>query len=1032
MGVAAFAVSFAASLGTLLTGFLGRGWVVGVRLLARQGKLPALVAASLPRVVIVGDGGAGKSTILKQMLARTGGSGKVPVWVPLASLPTDRPLTPATLVDHLVRQAREVLGLDDVNDAFFRALVDEGRLTLGFDALDECGSLTRRQKVRGLIAEVAREWKRCQVFVTSRSDALRETPLPLVPADKLSIDEAAADRFFAFEPVPFSRDDVAPFLKAAFDDDGKLAQTLLLRTGIEALLETPLTLTLIGLVARSSKAGLPATRTPLFAQCLKTVCETWEDAKAAHDADGLDPQQRLDVLRRLGWEAQQVDGDLLGARAARRALTKVPAYAARAEVIVNGLARRNLLLRAESSELGEVQQIRFSHPQFREYLAGAHLAEQFALDDASASAQMAPHWFDIGWLEVLRFAIATVENDADLRDGLLRAISAADDPYRDLLHRPEFLVARLAARLPAADAEVIVQSVGALERAALYEPALRDEAARLLLGLAQHESARPVIRRFAQGDGMARAFPEESDSDDVRLESFGWRLRAIEALAQAGSRDEGLALLLARPTPGLQFVLEVCELRWRLGDREGALARWKACFDREGSERRRQISVSMDSAGEGAQFDAWLRQCLADGSATVSDTALARQRKIEADYTAVWSRLFETATKALNALGLDETFAPSPIADAVYAALDPETIGGNPNPAQRALVAVALRHPAFTWLVGGNVRELFPELQAEAIAQLKQYVLRSLASTPPVDRSRVGVAVRALCDEPNDGLAVPALRDLLGNLDTRTTWSHDIAASLARRGHALEALRDLEPILRLPEGTDDRHPDPLSRGRQEAWQLANTLDAPATRKLLDFMYRSGDPQAAAERLIAVWYASGVVAVARGWFAELAKEDEGRRFLQILTRHERDTSFSDEARHALYGSVFDDGNEESPAPWTLADHERAFEDALAHGFYFDKRDEKKAATVGKLLRLLGAIAVEEPATATRHADAWVQRSLLDESLAPDEKAQRLAAQLQGLAQRGLGTEQWVSPVAAFARTLAPNERVGLIKWLNATA
>jgi len=155
----------------LLSGVFDQLSVPLVRAAASQGQLPAAAAAGLPRVVIVGDGGAGKSTLLKQMLARAGSAGRVPVWVPLAGLAADGPLTTAVLVDHLVRQAHAALGLDDVNDAFFRALIDEGRLAIGFDALDECGSLARRQKVRGLIVEVAREWKRCQVFVTSRPDA---------------------------------------------------------------------------------------------------------------------------------------------------------------------------------------------------------------------------------------------------------------------------------------------------------------------------------------------------------------------------------------------------------------------------------------------------------------------------------------------------------------------------------------------------------------------------------------------------------------------------------------------------------------------------------------------------------------------------------------------------------------------------------------------------------------------------------------------------------------------------------------------
>ncbi len=1022
------------ALGRLLSGVVDHLTVPLVRGLASQGQLPALAAAGLSRVVIVGDGGAGKSTLLKQMLARAGSAGRVPVWVPLASLAADGPLTTTVLVDHLVHQARK-LGLDDVNDAFFRALVDEGRLTIGFDALDECGSLARRQKVRGLIVEVAREWKRCQVFVTSRPDALRETPLEYLKSTKPVGEESKPDEFYAFEPVPFGRDDIAPFLKAAFDDDGSLAQTLLVRTGIEALLETPLTLTLVGLVARTSKAGLPATRTPLFAQCLKTVCETWEDAKGALPSDGLDDEQRTDVLRRLGWEAQQVEGDQLGARAARRALGRVASLAPRAEAIVNGLARRNLLLRAETSEAGEVQLIRFSHPQFREYLAGAHLAEQFALDEAAAATLMASHWFDSGWLEVLRFAVATVEGDAELRDALLQAILASDDPYRDMLRRPEFLVARLSARLPAADAALITKVVEVLEQTALHEPALRDEAARLLLGLTQHAAARPAIRRFAEGDGIARAFPEEGrGSEHARLEYLRWRLRAIEALAQADGLDAARALLQQLATPQLQLVLEACELRLRLHDRDGALAIWKACFDAERPAVRPEIAASMDRAGEGMQFNTWLQSRLAQATAAASDIVLARQRKIAADYDAVWRRLFEQATQALPALGPEEIFAPTPVADAVYAALEPDAVSAGAQAAQRALLVAALRHPAFTWIVGGKVGELFADLQTAAVEQLLRYVLRSFepdAFSP--DHSRLSAAVGALCDAPDDALAVPALRELLRHFDPEERWSLRVAASLARRGHGSEGLEDLASTLRPPAaGVDDRHPDGQARHREVAWRLARELDWPGTRKLLDTMYRSGDPQTAAERLMGLWNVSGVWALARDWFGELAAEEEGRKFLQILTTHERDTGFTDHARHALHGGVFDDEFKEVPAKWTLASYEGAFESALRSGWFFDERDYKEDASVAKLLGLLSGIAAADPAVALRHADTWVQLTLQDASLAVDEKSDRLADQLQGLASRGMLAKHWVVPVAGFARTVAPADRVGLIEWLNASA
>lgn len=1028
----------ARSIGGILVGAIDRLAFPVVQSLAAQSQLPALVAAGFPRVVIVGDGGAGKSTILKQMLARAGSSGRVPVWVSLSSLPPDGQLTIATLVDHLVRQAHRDLRLREVNDAFFQSLVDEGRLTIGFDALDECGSLTRRQKVRGLIVEVAREWKRCQVFVTSRPDALRETPLPLIPPDRALNDKPGAEDFFAFEPVPFSRDDVATFLKVAFDDDGQLAQTLLMRTGIEALLETPLTLTLVGLVARTSKAGLPATRAPLFAQCLTTVCETWDDLKGAANADGLDPLQRLDVLRRLGWETQQAEGNVLGAREARRALAREAEYATqgRAEVIVNGLARRNLLLRAETADGSglEVQRIHFAHPQFREYLAGAHLAKQFSRDEKAAAAAMAPHWFDSGWLEVLRFTVATVENDAELRDALLAAIMRAEDPLRDLLHRPEFLIARLAARLPAADARLMTQVVETLERAASEEPALRDEAARSLLTLTKHPPAQPAIRRFAQGNGVAAAFPDDDgQSGYQRLDSFHWRLRAIEAHALAGSDAEARALLQALPTLNLQTVLEACELRTRLGDRAGALALWKEHFDRE-PHSRASIAASMDKANEGARFDTWLQQCLAAGVPTVGDAALGRQRNVAADYAAIWTRIFEDATMALPALGDEESFAPSSIADAVYAALETDPVGGQILPAQRALAAAALRHPAFTWFVGGKVRGRFPEIEAEAVDQLLRYVLQSLeTASAPRNPSRVRGAVHALCDEADDALAVPALLKLLGQFDPLERWGQAVAASLARRGQAAQGIEVLRPMLVLPASVSDRQPDDLSRRRDITWHIARQLDPAATLRLLDQMYRSGEPSEDAHRLMGIWNVSGVSGLARNWFAEVARDgDAGRLFLFTLTTNERDTGFTDEARHALNGGVFARDEEYPIPPRTLADHERAFESALKHGTYFDKWDREREVTVAHLLGLLAAIAELDPACALRHADAWVERSLKDEESASAAKAEWLAELLYGLARQGLSDARWIEPVAAFARSLAPAERVGLIEWLGANA
>jgi len=1002
-----------------------------------QGLVTAEVMARLTRVVIVGAGGAGKSTILKQVLARAAGAGSVPVWVSLAALPADGPLTVSTLIDHLVEQAQARLGLGAVNRAFFETLVNDGKLVIGFDALDECGSLARRQKVRSLIVEVAREWQRCRVFVTSRPEALRETPLPLIVADR----PPQHHEFLCLEPIPFAREDIAPFLRAAFEDGEALAQKLLGRTGIEALLDTPLTLTLVGLVARTSK-GLPATRTPLFARCLDTVCETWEDAKSALPAaDGLDRAQRVDVLRRLGWEAQRTGGDTLPARAARAALAGVADHAspARAKSVVDGLARRNLLLRAQTAGDGglDVQSIRFSHPQFREYLAGAHLADQFATDAQAAVALMGPHWFDTGWLDVLRFAVATLENEPALRDALLRAAHAAEDPYRDLLHRPDFLVARLLARLPAADAG-IAGAVGArLEQVAINEPALRDDAARALLALSQHPPALAPIERFARGDGAARAFSEDPDDgnpDLLRLEPLRWRLHAIEAFGAARRNAAALGLLAALRPAGLPTTLEICKSRVRLGDAGAARVELKRLFDGADEVDRARIAAAMDEVGEGGLFDAWLTALLDAETPTVKRAQLARERGLLPDTAPQWTRMFERATAELMTIDPDD-LAHQPSVEAwavVEAAIG--LVDGARLETGRALLQASLHHRLLVWRAGPHVLKVLRAHAAEAVTCLKDFVIKGLRLPFGMwlDGSSLVAAVQALCDEADDTLAVPALLELLPQFNSNQyNWPYGVVESLRRRGRADDAMAILQQAIQLPPSVDDRRQDRAAARRGVAWQLIARLDRARTHALLDASYRSGDPAIDARRLMHVWHASGIGHVARDWFEAIAAGDppdeRARAFLHTLTTHERDTAFTDFARHALYGGVFasdDDAPVRNEEPVTAATFEREFVAAL--------EGARVRANNQRIAQLLAASDPVVQESALRLADEWIRRALADDTLVPAKRAGELVDRLRLLSQSGLRDPRWRESAATLARALDPAQRHAIIEWLRENA
>lgn len=1047
--------AFMGSVLTLIFGGLGQRFD-----LTGRGLLGAEWLTQLPRVVIVAEGGAGKSTVLRQMLARAAGGGalRVPVWVSLARLPQGGALSVPRFITHLVAQARDELGLVDVTPAFFEALAQEGQLVIALDALDECGSLARRQQVRELIVELARQWPGCTLFVSSRPDALRDTPLPL-PLPEAGADLAAPDRFYPFGLAPFGPDDIVPFMASAFDDGARLGQDIAHRTGIEALIRTPLTLTLVGLVARSNK-GLPANRTQLFARCLDTVCETWEDTKGAA-ADGLLPAQRLDVLRWLGWTAQRAGGDELDAPTALAAIGQSDdaPNLGRARTVLDGLARRNLLLRAETGPgtATAVRSLRFAHPQFREYLAGAHLAEHFMRDAGSVVPAMAPHWLDTTWLDVLRFATATLDDQPSGRDAFLRAVLDAPDPWRDLLHRPEFLAVRLLARLRQADAAIVADVVDTLAHAALHEPALRHDAAQALLDLGHHPAATPVLERLARGEGVAQAFEAVDADDDNRNERWHWRLGAVAALGTLPDRPvTALRALEGLPARGAAAQREWWATRHRIGDTAAALAGLEQLFvTRDDDHDAVALAATLDELQAGAHVDRWLVQALAaDPAPGVRLAQLGLERGVLPAQSPQWPALFERAAALLAQNDPAEDGAPPFVSEACYLAL------GQPAllalPAAQALLIEALRHRSLVWYVGPHLLDAWPALAAPAVAAMGEYVVDT---SDPVLRSRamgsrLRIVIGALCRLGYDTLAVPVLQRLVERLPVSPYDWQDVARSLLQRGVHEPVHTRLRQRIALPAGVDDRHPDDASQPRAQTWWLAWQLDAGTTRAWLEATFRSSaDPVADARHLMTIWRASGIERVAGAWFALIADEAKadaaagrlpddtpGWRFLHTLTTCEHDTAYSDLARHVLYGSVFDDQPEPRPPPPTLAQLQRRFTQALERDRV--QREGRDTRDVGRHLdiddvrglgQMLGQIAkLADVATALALADTWLHDALADAAEPLEARADRLFERLQAIGPTGLRAPQWRDLVADLTREIEPAQRVDLIGWLRANA
>ena len=400
--------------------------------------------------------------------------------------------------------------------------------------------------------------------------------------------------------------------------------------------------------------------------------------------------------------------------------------------------------------------------------------------------------------------------------------------------------------------------------------------------------------------------------------------------------------------------------------------------------------------------------------------------------------MFERATAALAELPADLDGAPETVANAVYAVFE-VVPSAQTSPAGRGLIEAGLRHRAMLWFVAPAVLKALPELAAEAVQRLKDYAIdaQRLPFPQRPDGSRVNVAVAALCAYTDDALVVPALLELLRACDPYEGRISQVVDSLRSRGQTRAAFDVLLPLLQMSAETGPKRGSlsqdlDVERFREGRWLLASRLDRTRVHAELESRFRGGEPRDDARRLMRVWDASGIGRVARDWLESIGTDKGDQRaqqFLKTLVTHERDTDFTDFARQALGGHVFDDEPEPPREPWTRDDYEKAFDWALKSGRYVDERDNEETATPHDLAWMLSSIASSDPASALARAERWIERQMTADGTSAD-RGEGLADALLALSSRGLRDARWCDLAAGVARALPPGERSDLLTWLRA--
>ncbi|MER7839730.1 NACHT domain-containing protein [Streptomyces sp. NPDC096040] len=411
--------------------------------------LQVLDEENAPKTVILGDPGAGKSTLAKYLAlslaaprprgsSRKGLKNRVGVIVELRQY-ADAQWIHRTFEEFLAH--RQIQAGLSVPPAILQNLLRTGRAVVVFDGLDEVFDPKLRQATSEQIAGFAARWPSARVVVTSR----------LIGYKRHVLDGAG---FAHYMLQDLNRDQIATFTRRWYSlsspGDAELASQLAERLQnavrdsrpVRELSGNPLLLTILAIVGR--RQPLPKDRLGVYRQAVTVLTAQW-DQQAKHlqadlpqaIKDVLDGLDRGEVLMMLARAMQDGAAGIAGNHIHGQDLEKLlcshlqdyglPPAPARngARALLSQLRERNFILARYGGEV-----YGFVHRAFLEHLAAADIHTRYTRARAWTPQELlddviVPHASDPAWHEVLLLLISQLE-PVDAADAIDRLISAHD------------------------------------------------------------------------------------------------------------------------------------------------------------------------------------------------------------------------------------------------------------------------------------------------------------------------------------------------------------------------------------------------------------------------------------------------------------------------------------------------------------------------------------------------------------------------------------------------------------------------------
>ncbi len=399
-----------------------------------QKRVPALELLAKPgasKLVLLGDAGAGKSSLTRYILLRLLDppnhaadlhddwrrplADAWPVLVELRDLVAREAEERSTDLISYTAHVGETQGFGFDRSALVAQLRDRPSLII-VDGLDEIFSVTRRRAMVEEIVGLETRFPKARVIVTSRIAGFDAKPFESAGFTIATLDDLDERQIETFAQSWFGLAFPAEPEKAerARRD---LLDTLERRPQLAVIAGNPLILTIMAVIARHKR--LARSRAQLYRQALEVLCYAWDYRRGLKlPADSpladLQPDDTLAILRRVAWRMQESNEGLRANAISDADLRSIltgffeqewrfpPPRARRAASETVGLLQeRSWVLTARGPGL-----YGFVHRTFLEYLCALELTKRFEAQEITGEAlrddHVMPRADDDSYAEVIR------------------------------------------------------------------------------------------------------------------------------------------------------------------------------------------------------------------------------------------------------------------------------------------------------------------------------------------------------------------------------------------------------------------------------------------------------------------------------------------------------------------------------------------------------------------------------------------------------------------------------------------------------